>query len=373
MNKLGWMSLAGRDPAAATEQLDRQTSELLGYVQQQNEELDARQAELNAKLAQLDNELRAARLQRETAVGADLLQEPADRDRAQSPRHPSTASPSVPTPDPVKTATEMQEFEEVQQLVKQIMGNALGPDAAKSMDNPLASVSASPSETTTTEPAAEPVAGPVPSVDSYPYVVTDSHVRHEGPGRPRMRKLGWERDASPRMLAERKLELDRRRAVVERMQDEAQSLHKEALEMRMVTEQLWAELSHQVPADKMNELLAGLRARLDEQYAVQSTQLDERKAELNELRETVQQQQEAMREQSQKLQEWVESRHDHIKSFAAEIDAREALLDQREHRIREEISRWEARRTTQQEQMKQLIAKLNLAGVESTTGIGQSD
>ena len=68
-----WMAMAGRDPQATTLQLDRQATELMAYVQQQNDEIDSRQAELNARLAQLDNELRTARLRSLRDDGADLL------------------------------------------------------------------------------------------------------------------------------------------------------------------------------------------------------------------------------------------------------------------------------------------------------------
>ncbi len=68
-----WLALAGRDSSQTSDQLDRQTNELLADVQRQNQEIDSRQAELNARLAQLDSELRAARLQSTEKTGDDLL------------------------------------------------------------------------------------------------------------------------------------------------------------------------------------------------------------------------------------------------------------------------------------------------------------
>ena len=67
-----WLAYAGRDPDSMAQQVDRQANELISYVQDQNREIDERQAELNAKLAQLDNQLRNARLLTDES-GIDLL------------------------------------------------------------------------------------------------------------------------------------------------------------------------------------------------------------------------------------------------------------------------------------------------------------
>lgn len=369
--QVAWMSLAGRDPASTTEQLDRQTSELLGYVQQQNEELDARQAELNAKLAQLDNQLRTARLHREGQAGTDLLEPPATASEPSiEPVDDRPANemdvPHEPLPESAHAASspsKVQEFEEVQQLVEQIMGRSSTATDAPSTG---AASAAAPDVASEYDASGAPVLSPMSSVDSYPDMVTDSHLGHALPRKPMPPMPGArELDADRGWLAEQKRELDRRRIVLDRMQEETQATHRESLEMRYVTEQLWAQLSGQVSAEQITELLQGLRTQLDGHYETQSKQLESRKAELDSLQAAMDRKQEDLRRQSQKLQEWVEARHDQIKSHAAEVDAKEALLDQREHRIREEISRWEAQRTTHQQQVESLLAKLNLTRILS--------
>lgn len=443
-----WMALAGRDASSSSEQLDRQTSELLAYVRQQNDEIDARQAELNAKLAQLDNELRSARLRSGLDAGADLIGEDKAENAvaetaqaklvqaASSMEHgveldeiPPPAAPKPPVnpqmPQPITTppqnpnptqnfsATTLQEFEEVEKIVAQlssppqpgqetpyanpvdeqvinVMPQPLEADRAES-DHIEPSIEKAPSQvelrvdlahqddvkaTQAKSPKIEVTNEPKPTtetkesqrrIDSFPEMLNSSHLSRLDSGVD-IQAMATSLDASEmeserRLLAERKIELDRRKAVLQRMQDDTQALHREALEMRLVTEQLWIEISDKAPADHITELLETLRGRLDEEYKSQQQVVDDRKAELVELKDLIERKQEDLRDQSRKLQEWVESRHDDIKSYAAQVDAREMLLDRREHRMQEEFSKWEATRNAYQQQLQSVLAKLNLNGI----------
>lgn len=408
--------MAGRDPKAAPGQMDRQTSELLAYVRQQNEEIDERQAELNAKLARLDAELRAARLRSGVDAGADLLGKTTASDE-QDEQAVSTASrPSSAEPDPATspfkpTAAEggAGEFEEVERIVAQFTGDPGGaaddqpaaaesgiPNSDSSLDSTVpfttpqtgtSTVAASRPEgdiplaksrfrrdaaharvthSERKQPTAEPAAASKP-LDSFPEMLTKGHLSRLDSGVD-IQAMATSLDASEleserRLLAERKIELDRRKGVLQRMQDETQALHREAIEMRLVTEQLWIELSQKAPADHVSELLSSLRSRLDEHYSAQQQLLDDRKQELIEMKQLIERKQEDIRDQSKKLQDWVETRHDEIKSYAAEVDAREMLLDRREHRMNEEFSKWEAQRSAYQNQLQSLLKKLNLGGL----------
>lgn len=377
--QMPWMALAGRDVSANTAQLERQTGELLAYVQKQNEEIDVRQAELNAKLAQLDHELRTARLQSADG-GTDLLAHaptpepetqgelppilPDDHPDAEVPTVPD--EPTQPTPPSQKGET-FQEFDEVERVVARFAETVEEHPVAESSSqtNPPSSVEAD--AVPHCNPDTAPIVDSHRSVDSFPHLLTSSHLSRIEAGGD-IHAMATSLDASEveserRLLAERKIELDRRKAVLQRMQDETQSLHKEALEMRLVTEQLWVQLSEKAPQERINELLGSLRTRLDQDYRRQHETLEERKNELASLKRTIEEKQHDLRDQSHKLQEWVESRHDEIKSYAAQIDARELLLDRREHRMQEEFSKWEAQRASYQRQLKGVLKKLNLSGI----------
>ena len=360
-----WLAMAGRDPQAGAAQMDRQTSELIQYVQQQNDEIDSRQSELNAKLAQLDHELRTARLMSMQREGADLLADMERRDSGGDQLASSAPSPTSTVQHEHTKAPSLKEFDEVDRLVAGISPELnLKTHAADRSGEGFARA---------TTPMHDGTEGRRATAESR-------EALRESGRRNRVEDLDAGSDihamansldagaleSEKRLLAERKIELDRRKSVLQRMQDETQALHREALEMRLVTEQVWAELSDQVPSDHLNELLNSLRSRLDDHYATMNNTVQERRDEVIALKQHLQEKQLELRGQSQKLQEWVESRHDEIKGLAAQLDAREMLLDRREHRLQEEFSKWEAQRSGYKQQLQDLMRKLNLAGLNES-------
>lgn len=491
-----WMALAGRDPSTTPDQLDRQTSELLAYVQQQNDEIDARQAELNAKLAQLDNELRTARLRSGLDAGEDLIAAPEsgkvhridsgialdeipDKDPVAEPSEPSVPVPqpvSTPPPTPERntgmayedsaiensasgvvaragTTAEFREFEEVERLVAQFSSLAADVDAEDVVVESEDQVNQEEVKEKLVEEelvekeviATEAVADVVNSTDTTPptevkqaevkvpvakakvATITDaddpaariverlarektktknqsklrSDTSHGASVPAKVERIDVtvaqaslpktyaqmleanasqadgidlqamttsletsELESERRLLAERTIELDRRKVMLTQMQDDTQALHREALEMRLVTEQLWIEISDKAPGAHVDELLADLRSKLDEHYNQQRSTIENHESDLLQLKKVIERKQDDLRDQSDKLQQWVETRHDEIKTYAAEVDAREMLLDRRENRMREEFSKWEATRSAYQNQLQGLLGKLGKSSIE---------
>ena len=389
-----WLALAGRDPNQVTQQLDRQTNELMSYVRQQSEEIDSRQAELNAKLALLDHELRKVRLQTVKDVGEDLLAAGAS-DSDESPGV-KDESPGAKTDDPPATPTEsrsaagatspgpdasfskpaggdsipearLPEFEDVEKVVAEIAGLK----AEREIKTAPVAPSTTPSMGSVDGISAPPAAKDETSTTDSFSLLLDNRTNPEARISPTAADVDAVTSAldaeglepERRLLAERKVELDRRKVVLQRVQEETRAMHREALEMRLVTEQLWADLSDKVPADRLSQLHASLRARLDDHYKSMSQTLADRQTELNALHRQLQQKQEELREQSRKLQEWVESRHEEIKAQCAQQDTRELLLDRREHRLQDEFARWETQRQQYKQQLQGLIKKISLAGL----------
>ena len=389
-----WMAIAGRDPSLASDQLDRQTSELLAYVQQQNDEIDQRQSELNAKLAQLDNEMRSARLRTARDVGMDLIPGTTPNDPAVNPNYPApvTSPPVDPTRNVAGT-----DFEEVERLVAQFASDdetqiAAAKENTDTSENVEASSKAAEARLDAEkqkiekqtrlkrDPAHRSVSNP--SVSNGPMVkatVSEAsrrksenvslkdHIEQTKIGRSELEldieAMATSLDASEleserRQQTERKIELDRRAGVLQKMQSDTQKLHREALEMRLVTEQALLEISQQAPAGHIEELLTTLRERLNQHYADQQNAVQENGSKLVTLQQSIEEKQEELRQQSAKFQQWVEARHEEIKSYASEIDARGLLLDRREKRMREEFSKWEASRATYQDQLQSVLSKL---------------
>ena len=382
-----WLSVAGRDPAQVNQQLHRQTNEIMSYAEQRSEEIDSRQAELNAKLAQLDHELRKVRLQTAKDAGQDLLSGSPDAPDV----HRGVATKNTVQPSEA-TERQFSSFEELPEQPKYFTGTSneseLIPEARlpefEDVERVVAKVTKQIDEQTTASDAMPKAAIVPPEQEaSMTDPMSDSDWPDEPalgpdePAAPELRQLGSvegldpaatsveirELESGRRLLAERSIELDRRKAVLQRMQDETQAVHREALEMRLVTEQLWTELSQKAPTEHLTQLLTSLRARLDNHYKSMNQTLTERKSELDSLQGQLRQKQDEIRQQSRKLQEWVECRHDEIKAKSAQQDARELLLDRREHCLQDEFAKWEAQRRQYKQQLQGLLQKISLAGL----------
>lgn len=421
-----WLAFAGRDPEFTSDQVNRQAGELLAYVQDQNREIDDRQAELNAKLAQLDNQLRNARLRGlDDQAGADLLSGATDLPSAtltptptekpiEEPRHAQEmefgklgfaqeeVSRRLSQPTSPARGAEMQEFDEVDQLVAEfndlgfpknalLSENAVAdlwnhdPDTTPIDDAPLIETPQTPphhtepkdeivlSEEAIVEESVSPrddaqVEGFVSedretvAFDTFPQLLAESHLnRIDTLETPSLEQGAAERDAlasERRQLAERKAELDRQMTLVRRIETEANSLHREALEMRIVTEQLWGKLSDTIPADQLKALLAKMRTQLDAHYTKEKSSVEQHKQELAAMQGQLADQQQELREQSSKMQAWFASREEQLRGYANEVDARVTLLDRREQRLQDEFAKWQAERKDYESRLRGLSQKL---------------
>lgn len=410
-----WLGFAGRDPNLTTEQVDRQASELLTYVREQNREIDQRQAEINAKLAQLDNQIRNARLKKNVDNGADLL-EPHDGSLDLE-QDPGILQPRETSPEEEKQDTEIepselktslrdritdlayvqeldvqvnhfhsahtapvtyQEFEEVERLVAQFSDSAtvaanrgqsdlkesdVGQSQEFTANNEFTEEQLTQADDASGEQKAKEQALPSSNgIDAFPQMLAQSHLHRMDEPTSMLGDVDA-LESERRLLADRKLELDRRNVVLNRMQEETQALHREALEMRLVTEQLWSQLSNTTPPDQLSELISKLRTQLDAHYAREQTALDARREEIVSVQKVIQEKQNGLREQANQLHGWFADRQEDIRVKASEIDAREMLLDQREHRMQDEFAKWQAQRKSYESKLKGLMTKLELNGL----------
>ena len=400
------MAYAGRDPESLSEQVDSQANELLSYVQDQNKDIDQRQAELNAKLAQLDSQLRSARLQGVDDVGTDLLADQPSRRPPQVPPinddpqgyvaeetsvtrnegdHPdSTGIDRFPSPESPRSI--QQEFDEVDRIVAEFsdlnldntpasevvanddldshqqeqqgqcestaIGTTPGDEASTDSASDLPPRA---TETTAEQPTSD-------TMDAFPSMLAQSHWgRLDSRPSSDADILASERG----QLAERQLEVEREKSVVRRLHDEAQALYREALEMRLVTEQLWHKLSALTPPDKVEQHIADLRTRLETHYAAEHAALASRREDLQSLQQVLEEKQAALRDQSARMQDWFTTRDEQIRSYSNEIDVRSSLLDRREQRLQDEVAKWQTQRKDYEHQLQSLAQKLKLNGVLS--------
>jgi chromosome segregation ATPase len=91
-------------------------------------------------------------------------------------------------------------------------------------------------------------------------------------------------DAKRRAVARRAEHLDQCRAELRRLRDELNQMHRDMLETRLATEELWTQLSGLAPASTLNRSLERTRAKLANQYRDANADLAERRNELEAIR-----------------------------------------------------------------------------------------
>ena len=166
-------------------------------------------------------------------------------------------------------------------------------------------------------------------------------------------------------LAERKQHLDlaeetlaKHRAAVEQLRNDAARMHRESIELRLVSEQVWLELARNVPAAELTRSLAALRQRLAEHYREANEQLAAQQAELVRLAARLDDQQRRLLEQREQTRTWIASQQQEIEAQSARLVAREQELDRQEELARQQDQRWQKERRELREQIRHLLGRL---------------
>jgi hypothetical protein len=135
-------------------------------------------------------------------------------------------------------------------------------------------------------------------------------------------------------------------------------MHRESLELRLATEELWARLSAKAPPAQLTQMLGQLRSRLAEQYRVDSVAAARRRDEIKALSAKLADHSKQLSGQRQELQQWAKRRQEEIEEQAARLVAREQELDQQERQHAQLQQTWEDERRSYQGEIRRLLAQL---------------
>jgi hypothetical protein len=131
-------------------------------------------------------------------------------------------------------------------------------------------------------------------------------------------------------LRRRGEQLDRSRVALQQTREDLRRVHRETLEIRLASEELWVQLSETAPAAVANRLLEQLRAKLAEQYRLASAELAQQKEDLLSLRAELAEVHQKIAHDRRDLQQWADRRQAELNGKAAELDSREKQLDRQE-------------------------------------------
>lgn len=314
------------------EQVRLQALQLANYLRGRQKELDAREAQLNSRIAGFESDFRAARLWlderraelaggcAETGARAALLDEREEelarrertvfeRERALNERHQ-------------ELTRREKEFEERLERL------AVAETARERNESAAAEC------------------------------LTNAQLRADELERlaDERRRAMADLDRQRQAVARRAEHVDKSKASLLQLREELGRMHRETLEIRLATEELWVQLSGAAPPAALTRSLGQIRTRLAEQYAQANAELAEQKKELEVVRGRLEGQLDKLLDRKRQFDKWVADRQRECDGQASRLIAREERLAREEEHLREEAERWRAERLKFQRELKRFKA-----------------
>jgi hypothetical protein len=175
-----------------------------------------------------------------------------------------------------------------------------------------------------------------------------------------------ETEAKQQALARHGEQVDRSRVSLDQLRGELGQMHRETLELRLATEQLWAQLSGSAPPATLTQSLGQVRAKLTEEYREANAELSGQKQELEEIRGQLAEQHEKLVAQKRAMDVWTARQREEILTQADRLVARERQLERERSQRSEEARQWQSRELDYQQAIRRLRARLDES--EATLG-----
>ena len=338
-------SIAGLNGQTQENQFKTHAKELASHLQERLELLDEREAELNARLAVVDQEERIARIRE--LPGFDFLEEQDARDTLSSVTSPT---PYLDTPEGGVALKKLRariarDQAKIAKSSDQMCKDSLSQDKPSTTFDTIGEPwQRSRQEATLPKPSPEQRLPRTMETEPGQSFATPSAIAEEN-----------------QQLKDRHDSLNRKQLQLEKLHDEITKLHREALEMRIATEQAWTQMATLGNDSNAAETLAGLRRRLDDNYRVSNDELTRRHSEVQEVRTHIQEQEARLRIQIRDAQLWIDRRWNELEARDANLSVRETEVDQRETEFDRQARLWQRQREEYRYEIEELSQRLRLS------------
>jgi hypothetical protein len=359
-------------PDLAAEQLRRQGEQLAEYLRSRQRELDHRESQLNAQVAQLEADARTARIwlgERETDIQnrheAQIALERQCRQRldrlaaAEASLQRRTAAPENAHLagnfiSPGATAgLSSSDFRTVEQDIFTV-GQASSGTRCQ-LEHKLRELEEA--ECRTAEAQVE-----IRRLSDQLLNEREAQREEARGERQRMaaeqRRVMAELDQKRAVLEKRAEHVDRSRAALGDLREELQRLHRETLEIRLATEELWAQLSAAAPPAALTRSLGLIRAQLADRYRAARTEAAEEQKQLASIRGELAEQCEKLAERRQQFERFAAGQRQDAEREAARLIARERELQATESRLLEQSRQGEIERQQYEHEIRRLRLQL---------------
>lgn len=168
-----------------------------------------------------------------------------------------------------------------------------------------------------------------------------------------------------KQLDQRENELDQRQESLSALRLELEASQREVLEMRLATEETWAQLTGALTPATLTRSIAQTRARLADHYEHQVQQLCKLRDELEQFRSELAEEHVQLETRRTQFQEWQRRREQEIEQQAGRLIAREQELDRQQMHYEAAEARWRLERDDYRAEIRQLLTQLRKGILEA--------
>jgi len=329
-------------------QLRTQAGQLASHLRARQKELDHREAQVNARLAQLDRSTCAARLWlREREAELNLrdkrlgeqqseLQKRLERlAAAEAVRRKRNPSEDPPSPPDAKTEDRAEVLQSKQdQLAEAEARLAEARAETQEFQQQLRKTRRDLEENWRAE-------------------------QRRWTARQQQAKAKLERQR--KAVQHRSNQVDESHAALQQLRAELGRMHRETLEIRLATEELWIQLSGVAPPASLTRSLGRIRTKLADHYRQANAELKSRKEELETVRHQLAEQYEELVERKSNFDKWAMRHQEEVEQQAARLIAREKQLARKEAQLTDDAHHRKAERLQYQQEIGYLRSKISEA------------
>jgi hypothetical protein len=305
------------DPEAISRQVQVQADQLAEHLRSRQKELDHREAELNAWAAKMERDQRAARLWLEERNAE--LEEIAEMPESVLVQEESIRRAAEALAERERRLAESETAMDAQRAALRQFDEQLTADRRRLEEERLA--------------------------QSERMVADQIH-------------LAAEIEQKRREVQERSEQVDLAQAALEQLRSELGGIHRETLEIRLATEEMWADLSGSAPPAALTRSLGRIRSRLADHYRTANLELHQKQEELQRLRAQLSEQYEKLVRKKRHFDTWTRQCRAEVEQQAARLMARGEELDRREADMREYVRRTQAEKLDLQQDIRRLRSRL---------------
>jgi hypothetical protein len=166
-------------------------------------------------------------------------------------------------------------------------------------------------------------------------------------------------------LDQREGELDQREESLAGLRLELEGSQREVLEMRLATEETWAQLTGALAPASLTRSIAQTRGRLADHYEHQLSELCERRDQLELFRTELSDQHVQLDTRRTQFADWQRRREHEIEQQAVRLIAREQELDRQQMHYEALESKWRLERDDYRAEIRQLLTQLRKGILEA--------